>query len=75
MTPRRASLVLMSVAVLVAACSGGGGSTAAPSAPPESPAASASAAVTRVEVTLTDAGCHVAGHYAGGMKAAITVTG
>ena len=156
MTAHRASLVLMSVAVLVAACSGGGGSTAAPSAPPASQSASASATVTRVEVALTDAlkiepatinvpagvpvtfavtnsgatdhefylgdeaaqaehenemasmggmthdepegiavkpgetkeltytfaqageslaGCHVAGHYAGGMKAAIMVTG
>ncbi len=48
--------MLMSTAVLVAACSSGGGAPTSPPVPASSgPSATASAAVTRVEVTLTDA--------------------
>ena len=46
----------MSTAVLVAACSSGGGAPTGPAVPASSgPSGAASAAATRVEVTLTDA--------------------
>ncbi len=53
---RLAGLALIpAAALLVAACSSGGGATTEPSATGASSAPAASAAVTRIEIALTDA--------------------